>query len=232
MHDSKIHSLIQQGEGLQVEFKECKSGLSRNIFETVCAFLNRSGGELLLGVKDCGEIQGVKLENIDKIKNDFIVAMNNPQKISPSFYLSIEEVLIDDKKILHIYVPESSQVHRCNNKIYDRNGDGDFNITDKQHLVSTLYLRKQTNYSENKIYPYAELADLRMDVISRARKMAAIQREEHPWEAMNDVELIKSAQLYGRDFQTGKCGITLAGILLFGKDSTILFDVPAVRQGR
>ena len=36
----------------------------------------------------------------------------------------------------------------------------------------------------------------------------------------------KSAQLYKRDFQSGKEGITLAGILLFGKDETILSVLP------
>lgn len=134
--------------------------------------------------------------------------------------------MLDDKSVLYIYVPESSQVHRCNNRIFDRNGEGDFDITDKQHLVSALYLRKQTSYSENKIYPYAALSDLREDVIARARKLAAFQREAHPWETMTDMELIKSAQLYGHDFQTGKSGITLAGILLFGKDNTILSVLP------
>ena len=52
MHEAKIERLIKQGEGLHVELKECNSDLSKNIFETVCAFLNRSGGELLLGVND------------------------------------------------------------------------------------------------------------------------------------------------------------------------------------
>jgi ATP-dependent DNA helicase RecG len=226
MLKAKIRSIIQQGEGLQVEFKECNSALSKNIFETVCAFLNRSGGELLLGVNDAGHITGVQSAFITKVKNNFVVAMNNPQKLNPPFYLSIEEIELDGKTILYIYVPESSQVHRCNNRIFDRNEDGDFDITDKQHLVLTLYLRKQTSYSENKIYPYVELADLRKDVITQTRKMAEIQREEHPWGGMNDMELLKSAQLYGHDFQTGKKGISLAGILLFGKESTILSVLP------
>ncbi len=226
MLETKIEGLIKQGEGLHVEFKECNSDLSKNIFETVCAFLNRSGGELLLGVDDAGKITGVKPEAVAKVRNNFVVAMNNPQKISPPFCLSIEEVVVAGKTVLYIHVPESSQVHRCNNRIFDRNEDGDFDITDKQHQVSALYLRKQTSYSENRIYPYAELADLREDVIARARKMATVQREEHPWESMNDMELIKSAQLYGHDFQTGKDGISLAGILLFGKESTILSVLP------
>lgn len=38
----KIKKLIKQGEGLQLEFKECRNELNKNIYETVCAFLNRS----------------------------------------------------------------------------------------------------------------------------------------------------------------------------------------------
>lgn len=106
------------------------------------------------------------------------------------------------------------------------NEDGDFNITDNHQLVSALYLRKQSTYSENKIYPYAELADLREDLIARVRKMASFQHEDHPWTHMSDLELLKSAQLYGKDFHTGKDGVTLAGILLFGKDYTILSVLP------
>ncbi len=226
MLESKIKSIIQQGEGLQAEFKECKFSLSKNIFETVCAFLNRSGGKLLLGVDDKGKILGIQPESIQNIKNNFIVLMNNPKKICPPFYLSIDELVINRKAILYIYIPESSQVHRCNNRIFDRNGDGDFDITDNQHLVSALYLKKQTSYSESKIYPYAEMSDLRQDIIALARKMASFQREDHAWGTMNDLELLKSACLYENDYETGKSGITLAGILLFGKESTILSVLP------
>ena len=77
--------------------------------------------------------------------------MNNPQKISPTFYLSVEEVEIDGKAVLYIFVPESSQVHRCNGKIFDRNEDGDMDITDNTNLVSEVYIRKQGTYAENRI---------------------------------------------------------------------------------
>ena len=39
---------------------------------------------------------------------------------------------------------------------------------------------------------------------------------------MNDMELLRSASLYEKDLQTGKVGINLAGILLFGKDEVIV----------
>ncbi len=57
--------LLDHGEGLQVEFKTCQTRLSRDVYESVCAFLNRSGGELLLGVRDDGEVVGIDPERIE-----------------------------------------------------------------------------------------------------------------------------------------------------------------------
>ncbi|MBI4726995.1 putative DNA binding domain-containing protein [candidate division TA06 bacterium] len=196
MLERKIRELIKQGEGLRVEFKECKSALSKDVYETVSAFLNRSGGELLLGVKDNGVISGVDKDRVEQIKKDFATGINNPQKINPSYYLTAEEAVIDGKTVIYIFVPESSQVHRCNGKIFDRNEDGDFNITDNSTLVTALYIRKQTSYTENNIYPFVAIGDLRKDLIVRARKLAVNQKPDHIWSDLDDLEMIKSAQLY------------------------------------
>jgi hypothetical protein len=64
-HDSVIHTQIDQGEGLECEFKPYIDLLStgnKKAFElekTVCAFSNAHGGKLLLGVSDEGLIEGV-----------------------------------------------------------------------------------------------------------------------------------------------------------------------------
>ena len=42
-------------------------------------------------------------------------------------------------------------------------------------------------------------------------------------------KLLKSAQLYLADPETGRCGVTLAGVMLFGTDSLILQVCPAHR---
>jgi len=221
-----LKALIKQGEGISVEFKECRRTLNRDVYQTVCAFLNRHGGDLLLGVKDAGEVTGVDPDCVEQMKKDFVTAINNPQKINPACYLSVEEMLIGGKAILRIYVPESSLVHRCNGRIYDRNEDGDLDITDHTRLVSDLYHRKQATYSENKIYPYAMLNDLRKDLIAKCRKIAGLRRKDHPWANMDDLNLLKSAQLFQTDPETGKSGVTLAGILLLGKDELVLSAVP------
>src|SRR5208337_4092551 len=93
-------------------------------------------------------------------------------------------------------------------------------------LVTALYMNKQTFYTENRVYPYCELTDLRSDLIGRARQRAIFQRDNHPWKDMSDMEILQSGKLYSKDYQTNKEGFTLAGILLFGKDETILSVIP------
>ena len=226
INQSQLIELIHQGEGLMMEFKKCRNQLNKDVYETVCAFLNRHGGTLLLGVNDNGDVMGIDPDAIAQIKKDFVTAINNAQKINPPAYLSVEDVEIDEKIILRIYVPESSQVHRCNGRIYDRNEDGDFDITDHTRQVADLYHRKTATYSENKLYPHAGLSDLRIDLIARCRKIATLRQKDHPWGDMDDLELLKSAQLFQTDPETGKSGLTLAGILLLGNDQLILTAVP------
>ena len=153
VNEQQIKELIRQGEGITTEFKTCRNQLNRDVYETVCAFLNRHGGTLLLGVQDSGEITGIDPEAADRIKKDFVTAVNNPQKLTPATYLSVEQVEVLGKIVFRVYVPESSQVHRCNGRIFDRNEDGDFDITDHTVQVAALYQRKQATSAKIKFIP-------------------------------------------------------------------------------
>jgi len=226
MNKAGIKKLIRKGEGISIEFKECRNKLNKDVFESICAFLNRNGGDLILGVNDSGKITGIAPEAVEQVKKELVTALNNPQKLNPPCYLMPYDVVIEGKRIIRLFVPESSQVHRCNGKIYDRNEDGDFDITSNTNLVTALYIRKQTNYSENLIYPYVSIKDLRLDLIAKARQLAANQRPGHPWAGMSDMELLQSAQLFQRGYQSGKKGFTLAAVLLLGEDQVILSVLP------
>jgi len=48
--ERQVLEIIKKGEGLDLEFKTCRDQLNRDVYETVCAFLNRHGGTILLGV--------------------------------------------------------------------------------------------------------------------------------------------------------------------------------------
>lgn len=217
-----LKNIIKKGEKIDTEFKEAKDRLPRNLFESICAFLNRFGGNILLGVNDERIITGVDKNAVVQMKKDFANLCNNSQKISPTVYLQIEDYEIDGKTILYINVPDSSDVYRCNNRIYDRNQDGDYDITDNTNLVSNMYIRKRDIHIEDKIFPYATMDTLNEKVFETARKLIQLKNKNHPWLTMTNEEIIKSAGLYREDQQTGEKGYTLAAILLFGKDETIM----------
>ena len=60
-----IERLLTQNEGINLEFKQARTNLPTDIFESVCAFLNRQGGHLLLGVRNDGTPVGVVEEAAD-----------------------------------------------------------------------------------------------------------------------------------------------------------------------
>jgi ATP-dependent DNA helicase RecG len=182
MISEQLKSVIRDGEGLTVEFKECRDQLNKDVYETVCAFLNRSGGHIVLGVDDNGNIAGIDKDALPQIKKDLVTTLNNSQKVNPPLYILPEKVIIEGKTLLYLSIPESSQVHRCNGKIFDRNEDGDLDITNHPDAVAHLYIRKQSSFSENRIYPYVRLEDLRGDLIQRVRKMVRAENPNHPWE--------------------------------------------------
>lgn len=218
---NNLIEFVNFGEGIMVEFKEARKKLPSNLFETVCSMLNRNGGHIFLGIKDNSEVIGIYKDYVKNIKKEFVDLCNNPEKIFPTVHLDIKEYLYKEKHILYIYVHESSDVHKTANKIYDRNEDGDFDITNNTTQISNLYIRKRNTYIENKIYPFATINDLKLDLIEEARQMASNRTSNHPWSKMSNEEMLRSAGLYERNLETGKEGFNLACLLLFGKDDII-----------
>ena len=209
------------GECINIEFKESKKAVNKDVYQTICAFLNRIGGHILLGVKDNGKIVGIDPEFVIKIKKEIITSANNPQKINPPVSLLAEDIIVEGKHLIIVTVPESSQVHRCNGKIYDRNEDGDFDITNHTDTVAMLYMRKQSNFSENKVYPYLTLQDFNEKVIDKVKKMIKAWNSNSPLPEMDNFTMLTSLGFYQKDANTGKEGFTLGALLLFGMDEVI-----------
>ena len=149
----EISNTIEKGEGVSVEFKTSGIQLPQSLFETICAFLNSDGWIVLLGVDDDKNVIGINENAVDDLCKEISNLSNNPTKIAPCFLLHPTVIKYNGKFLIHIFVPISSQVHRCNGKIYDRSSDGDFELkTDEQ--IKNCYLRESSFYTENTIYPY------------------------------------------------------------------------------
>ncbi len=48
MIPQELQELIQGGEGITVEFKKSRTEITKDVYETVCAFSNRDGGHIFL----------------------------------------------------------------------------------------------------------------------------------------------------------------------------------------
>lgn len=227
MTADRIKSLLNIGENIAIEFKRCGNGIESDVYESVCSFLNRFGGDLFMGILDNGTVVGVPPKAAYDMVRNFISAISNPNLFSPTVYLVPEIVEYEGMTVLHVHIPASAEVHSYKKVIYDRVGDADVKVTATAQIAS-MYIRKQNIFTEKKIYPYLSMADLRLDMLPRVRQMAVNHAGgKHPWAEMNDEELLKSAGLYGVDLATGERGYNLAAIMLLGKDDIILNACPA-----
>lgn len=216
-----MRQLLSKDEKITIEYKECQNGIYDDVYETVCSFSNRYGGYIIMGVKDSGIPIGLNRNMIKDMKKNFVNQLNNPDKMSPTLYLSIEEFEYDGMMLLWVYVPPTSTVEKCANRIYDRNEDGDMDITDSPIQLQNMYNRKSNTYVEHKIFPYVSLDDLRLDLMNKVRNLVKSRKPDHDWLQMSDQDILKSAGLWEKDFSSGVQGYNLAGVLLFGKDEVI-----------
>lgn len=225
---STLQSVFEIGETIGVEFKRCGNGIESDVYESVCSFLNRFGGDIYMGVLDDGTVIGVPEKAAPDMVKNFIKVVSNPMQFSPTVYLVPEIIKYDDSHtIIHVHIPPSAEVHSFKKIIYDRVDDADVKVT-ATGAIAQMYIRKQGIFTEKKIFPYAKLEDLRLDLLPKIRLMAQNHAGgTHPWTTMNDMELFKSAGLYGRDIVTGDEGFNLAAIMLLGKDDVILNVAPA-----
>ena len=92
--EDRLNKLLSQQENIRLEFKEAHKALPTNLFETICAMLNREGGDIFLGVNDQGTILGIASEHIESIKDNLTNLSNNPQKLDPPFILFANDHVI------------------------------------------------------------------------------------------------------------------------------------------
>ena len=108
--DEYLDQIRSGKESISLEFKEASQDIPKNVYDTVCSFSNRNGGNIYLGVADDGMVTGVNPEKILQMKKDFVTAIQSPIKINPPLYLDINEFDLDEKKF---YMFLFLAVHKC-----------------------------------------------------------------------------------------------------------------------
>lgn len=123
-----IAKLLEQGEGLSVEFKRCGAVPEKDTFETVCSFANRQGGHILLGVNDDGSVEGVNENSVISIERNIVNVTSNPAVFSTAPGLEIMHATVQGKCVIDVWVPMGPSVYRYKGIVYDRVADVDVRL--------------------------------------------------------------------------------------------------------
>ena len=142
MDKEKLKTTLQIGETIAVEFKRCSNRIENDVYQSVCSFLNRFGGDIYLGVEDNGTVCGVPEKAADDMIKNFIKVISNPNMFTPTIYLVPEIINYEGKTIIHIHIPVSAEVHSFKKEVYDRVDDADVKVTATTQLAM-MYIRKQ-----------------------------------------------------------------------------------------
>ena len=147
-----IRNLIAQGEHLHLDFKYEISD-AKKIARTFSAFANTNGGTLLIGVKDNGVIKGIQTDE------ELYMAESSATMYSrPEVNFSIETWTIQDKTILEVKIPESSnKPHLAPWK--DNSWKAFVRVDDENFLADAVLIdiwRNQRKYHKVEISSFSE----------------------------------------------------------------------------
>lgn len=227
--DERLARYLSQGEGIGLEFKRCGNQPGQDVFETICSFANRQGGNLLLGVLDDGAVEGIPESSALSVERNLVNVTCNPKLFSAAPALECERIPCGDGRVvIRVWVPMGPSVYAYKGVVYDRRGDADVRLTGEADKAA-MAVRKQSYYTERRVYPWVGESDLDLSLLKMLREEVRANDAGHRWLALDDRELLRDARLVSRDPVSGERGFNLAAVLLLGREETILDVAPVYR---
>ncbi|MGD9093988.1 MAG: putative DNA binding domain-containing protein [Anaerolineales bacterium] len=164
IHDKTVQQLIYEGESQAVEFKssflwdyrnsKVNKHLSEPVMKTVSAFLNTSGGILLIGVSDEGGVLGLDVDfkamkkpNTDGFELIFNNAFNQAMGVEFRRFVEVEFPELEGKLVCLVRVHPATKPAYLNIK-----GREEFYIR-AGNASEPLTVSKATNYIQNRFSP-------------------------------------------------------------------------------
>lgn len=222
------------GEDQDIEFKLADGGLPKALWESFSAFANTEGGTIVLGVAEKGgEHEFVGLRSANRLVKTFWDAHNNPQKLS-SPVCTDSDVTVhrwEGKDLLFIRVPRATRTQRPvfinGNPLtgtFKRNFEGDYRCTESE--VRQMLRDASDELQDAGIVEGFRLEDLDSESLKAFRNRFGSREPDHPFLALDDKELLRQLGGWRLDRSTGREGLTLAGLLMFGTERGLLDALP------
>ncbi len=222
---------------------ECKLALGRDgqgaipedFWPTYSAFANTNGGVVILGVREKnGTFQIEGLPDTAKLRRDLFNTLGNRQKVSLNLLddAHVREIEIEGRTLLAIHVPRATRVqrpvylgaHPLGGNTYRRLNEGDRPLPDDE--VKRMLAEQVEDSRDDRVLPHYDLDDLAPETLRTYRQIFATREPNHPWAALGDLEFLRQIGGWRRDRETGKSGLTVAGLLMFGHMVSIQEEFP------
>lgn len=204
------------------EVKTAKSDLPKNIWETVSAFANCSGGWIVLGVKQSGksfEIVGV--DNIEKLEQDFFGTLRS-KKFNVPLFATIHRYEIGGENVIAFYVP-SSEIKPVYfgslENTFIRMGSGDQRAT-QQEIMSMIRDQSFGVQSQKSI------SGSNIDMLNRDA-LTDFRGEVRRWGLVSHLDSVSDEDFCKGTGITDYAGqLTYGGLIMLGKNPYIFNYVP------
>ena len=236
MEIADVMELLSKGEKVDIECKESDSTLTKSLWETYSSFANTNGGYIFLGIKENKkkrlpnerfEIQGIK--NPDVQIKDFWNTING-DKVNKNILKDedVQEVKIPSSElaIIVICVPRADYNNRpifINGNPYKgtfkRNHEGDYHATEDE--VNAMLRDQKSEGNDGIVLEHYGLDDIDEDTINHYRTMFQNNNPDHVWNPLDNKQFLTKLGGYKKDRSKGIEGLTIAGLLMFGKGISI-----------
>lgn len=213
-------------EDYDLELKSAKGGMPKSLWETYSAMANTDGGVIVLGVESDGRATG--LANPARMRQDFWNTVNNRGKISVNLLTDADVVEHAErgKAILTIQVPRATRQQRPvfvgQNPLtgtYRRNYEGDYHCTEDE--VGRMLADRSDEPADAAIMEGFGLNDLDEASVQQYRQRFSARMPTHPWLSEDLTGFLAKLGGWRRDRDTTREGLTVAGLLMFGKVDAI-----------
>ena len=231
MDKNTILEALRKGERVTLECKKARSEVPSSIWSTYSAFANTLGGLILLGVEeDLDEPDIAKrytitgVSNVIKMKKDFWDTLNNASKINVNILSDsdVDSFDFDGKTVLAIQVPRAEYMVRpvfINNNLmrgtYMRNSEGDYHCT--EDVIKMLVRDAFPDGNDRMFLENYTMDDIDLHTLEAYRNHFSSRYPEHVFNKLDHKEFLRQLGGYTLDRKSGKEGLTMAGLLMFGK---------------
>lgn len=217
MTKDELIARLKDIEWEDFEVKEAQNKLPDNVWETVSAFSNTSGGWIVFGIKQKGkffEIQGVN--DGEKIESDFLNTLRSGQKINTRILAEGRKYIIDDKLVLAFHIPSSSMKPiYVNNPIntFIRSGSGDRRASEGE--IAAMQRDQAFGFKSEQIVVGTTLNDIDPVSLDTFRRHINNFNPEFPYTQLQNDEFCEKVGI-------AKDGVlTYAGLLMLGKRDSV-----------